>query len=466
MLSNKFVLLLLLGLLSLFQLYSFVETGSVAIIFSTAIVYSIMFFISFRKEDISITSPIVILLFAIIMSYVLRPIYIVTRSDPLTYATSLTKNMAEYAMPVVFASVICMLFGYKTVSKYRDRSIVAPNSQISEKMLWKGQSVSTLTNVLLAIGSTSYLVLILTVGVSISQMFTEVFDFRISSSSNGNLYISSLSLWCFWSIFYIKTIYYFMTGLSYKKILTLITLFVIFCILTIPFGTRGYLIIPIISTLWLLNTLSPKNISIVKIVPILLIIVILSSLLLALRNNGFESTAESTPFEDFTSRFDFFDFFSLTFSSFPNSDSGFIWGRSIIDFLIQPIPRSIIPDKVYKTSAFLTSILLPHYPKTFTPEYGLITELYINFGLPGILFGSMAFGCAMRRLENFLEMSKKNPFILFWYCSIVMAPLGWFMSGISSDITINVLVNTFLTIVFSRLLRLEVNQPLQNTLKT
>jgi hypothetical protein len=305
-------------------------------------------------------------------------------------------------------------------------------------------------------------------GLSFLSGFSDPFAFRIATASGGSFYISAIALWSLWSIFYILAIPLIF---SYKKLSTRSLLFKIFILvavffaiflLSIPFGSRGYLLVPILSVLWIIDSsriVSREPLNAFILLPILLAMILFSGFFSIYRQSGVGS-ADLEPallssllgrldlqdiIEQFVVRFDSFDFFASIVNSFDRSRHDFLYGRSILDFMIQPIPRFLLPEKVYKTSAFLTQTFFPSLPQTFTPEYGLITEAYVNLGALGVLLGGALLGLIIRINEYFIDANISNASFVLFYVPIILVPLGWFLSGFNSDTTVMFLVNSLLS---------------------
>ena len=77
-----------------------------------------------------------------------------------------------------------------------------------------------------------------------------------------------------------------------------------------------------------------------------------------------------------------------------------------------PLPRSIFPNKLPEIGELFT--------RTFYPEYFLITsfgipaigELYINFGVFGVLFGMLFLGVITKNVYQILLIKRGNVWIL------------------------------------------------------
>lgn len=90
----------------------------------------------------------------------------------------------------------------------------------------------------------------------------------------------------------------------------------------------------------------------------------------------------------------------------------FQYGKTFLSLLTMPLPRSIFPNKLPEIGELFT--------RTFYPDYFLITsfgipaigELYINFGVFGILFGMLFLGVITKNIYQILLTKRDNVWIL------------------------------------------------------
>lgn len=80
------------------------------------------------------------------------------------------------------------------------------------------------------------------------------------------------------------------------------------------------------------------------------------------------------------------------------SEVGFIHGETYLAFLAAPIPRAFWQDKP-RAGGYQTALLVFGRDDTAIPP-GNVGELYLNFGLLGVVFGMFLFGLLMRILYN------------------------------------------------------------------
>jgi hypothetical protein len=431
------------------------------------LIIALLLFIGiFLKKHIYLLSPYSIIVFVMFQSYVIRPLYLSGNDQFLSFAPDISQAdlYKPLALVILFIlSFISSYFCFKSAAKrLSDRLIFPFHSQ------WRNGRLLSALAILFFCSFVSYVLMIRISGLSFLSGFSDPFAFRIATASGGSFYISAIALWSLWSIFYILAIPLIF---SYKKLSTRSLLFKIFILvavffaiflLSIPFGSRGYLLVPILSVLWIIDSsriVSREPLNAFILLPILLAMILFSGFFSIYRQSGVGS-ADLEPallssllgrldlqdiIEQFVVRFDSFDFFASIVNSFDRSRHDFLYGRSILDFMIQPIPRFLLPEKVYKTSAFLTQTFFPSLPQTFTPEYGLITEAYVNLGALGVLLGGALLGLIIRINEYFIDANISNASFVLFYVPIILVPLGWFLSGFNSDTTVMFLVNSLLS---------------------
>ena len=78
---------------------------------------------------------------------------------------------------------------------------------------------------------------------------------------------------------------------------------------------------------------------------------------------------------------------------------GYLCGQSYYRLLFLPIPRPIWPDKPFNTQRIMAQWLNPRTSSVQTTPVGIIGDLYVNFGMAGIL-GMLVFGYVFGRLDR------------------------------------------------------------------
>ena len=153
-------------------------------------------------------------------------------------------------------------------------------------------------------------------------------------------------------------------------------------------------------------------------------------------------------FDKGASRFDSVDFFTWILGTIPSSRNEFTYGRSALDLIAQPIPRFLMPNKPSQTSAYLMETLLPDYDRSFTPEFGLVAELYVNGWIVGVVCGGLAFGPMLATCEHYVHMHRRADSVMLLYAGSITTPMGRLLAGWNSFATIMFIFNLLLGIAF------------------
>ena len=82
----------------------------------------------------------------------------------------------------------------------------------------------------------------------------------------------------------------------------------------------------------------------------------------------------------------------------------YMYGQSYYRLLFVPIPRSLWPDKPYNSQIVLAQWINPGTLRIASIPVGIIGDLYVNFGMWGIL-GLLGFGCAFGRLDRSRQLN-------------------------------------------------------------
>jgi hypothetical protein len=418
------------------------------------------------KKHVYLLSTYNIIIFAIFASYFVRPLYLVRDKSVLSFAPGIER--VDLVIPLLLASLFCFCFSVghfssKVLASTISNTFAFPYSCVIRKPRFLPALI-----ILFIFACACYLIMLRMAGSSFVSAIADPFAFRISSSSGGSFYVSAFALWSLWSIFYVLYIRFLgipgaqrSDNLSYKRIVLAIVFAIIFT-LSIPFGSRGYLLVPILSILWMQdNSRSPsvKPINAFVLIPVAILMISFSGFFGVYRQAGISDLSLSQVaavidkislddlVEQFAVRFDSFDFFASIVDRCTHNDCDYLYGRSLADFLVQPIPRSLMPDKVYKTSALLTQTYFPSLPHTFTPEYGLITELFINIGALGVAMGGVVLGVFTRVVDLVVSSNSSNVSFMLFCLPIILTPLGFFLAGFNSDTSIMFIMNSLLSLV-------------------
>jgi len=415
------------------------------------------------KSGVSLVSPLTLTLAPAIMLFVVRPLVFAWGSAPGTYAVGLQSDMLVRA--TALAVVFFLFFAVGFLAKLG--VAIARGLPIPAGRVWYRRRLWAVLALLATIALVAFLVTVRMSGMSLLASLGDSFSFRIATSGGGAFYVSALALWCMWGVYWLALIDSAGRRAKVGRIIALAALFLLLALFTVPFGSRSYLLGPVVGTLFVLDYgRQGARLSIGRALPVLALMLLFiggygvfrdlsyggsfsSQALARVLDGGYLSAIVNR----LVARFDALDFLAVTLHRFPAADQGFLLGRSAVDFLVQPLPRALFSAKPYKTSALLTGVLFPDYPRTFTPEYSLIAEAYINFGVLSVPLAGLLFGTIVRAIGEYLEAHRHNPSVLFWWAPVVTAPMAWLMSGFNSDASVGVIMNLVLGLLVLKVIR-------------
>ena len=132
-----------------------------------------------------------------------------------------------------------------------------------------------------------------------------------------------------------------------------------------------------------------------------------------------------------------FDVYQNTIASVP-SVINYQYGFTYLVFAVKFVPRIFMPDKIQGASEIIMAALYPQVKDAFfTPSY--LGELYLNFGLAGVLTGSLLLGVFAAWLYSFLQKNIKNRLAVILYS--VMMPIFIFeMRGDFGNATVGLIM--------------------------
>jgi hypothetical protein len=98
---------------------------------------------------------------------------------------------------------------------------------------------------------------------------------------------------------------------------------------------------------------------------------------------------------------------------------GYLNGQSIYGWMFAPIPPRLWPGKpLYLRMPPVLSTIIFNEPTNNIPP-GIIAEMYINFGLTGLLLGMGLIGFLLRYMHDFFQRDGNSVFAQFIYAIIV-----------------------------------------------
>ena len=108
-------------------------------------------------------------------------------------------------------------------------------------------------------------------------------------------------------------------------------------------------------------------------------------------------------------------------------------GKTMVTWLVAPIPRSIWPDKPGIGAGDELRRIFGTYWGTSVPP-GIVGELYLNFGMFGVLVGMLAVGLLLRSIYATLQPRFPNPaFVLIYALLSTRIGLGMLSASVSGS---------------------------------
>jgi oligosaccharide repeat unit polymerase len=135
------------------------------------------------------------------------------------------------------------------------------------------------------------------------------------------------------------------------------------------------------------------------------------------------------------------------------------WGRTYLAFFTAPVPRALSPHKLLPAPGIFTLAVWPHLwlEEGTTIPPGLVGEMYMNFGFPGIAVGMAMFGYLLARLQAACGPRYRTVWVLFYALMVGMIP--HFIRGDLEDGAVALAILSLPTLVaawFARIRRVRI----------
>lgn len=292
----------------------------------------------------------------------------------------------------------------------------------------------------------------------ISMIFNSL-EIRKTLGSGFFVYLSLLSSLLFSSLIYSSLYLFLYFNNRIRLALT------IFCLLFffLPLGSRGAIVLQFFSIFVIVNTFRGR-VNWFYLFVFFVFAIIFSVVYLSIREGGeAEIVGMQEIFISILSRFDSFDNVMMIWNS---SNNELIYGKSIFDFLLQFIPRTLYIDKPYLFPSEMTRKYLPFvFDNGVTFDFSGIYEAYINFGA----FGSILFGVWIGAFLKFNDVirlwafEQRSLFLSFLYSGLFMIPsfyfsIAWINSGVNIYIISVVIMNFVFYWFFVRKINSKINK--------
>lgn len=436
-------------ILFLFSLWCFVssliETDVVYLLLGVVFLLCTVVLVVFRRaiqEDVF--SPIFVAVGAIILTYGIGGIYLYTNLEGF-YRSFITRQDPSIicALLLVILFIVCFLFGLVFIHpiKFRKMSVFAGDINLGK--------AKVITVLFIFLGIMTYYGMVRSLGYGgIGEIGRNVMAFRTSASTQGRYYFKFLYEILIQSPFFLWLVLYYKYRGSMKRNFTLkaFLLSYLFVILLMGLisGSRSQVIHPLLGCVFIYNCLRKKvSVSLIVLFIVIMMPFILSYAIyrnLPSRDMGdialekkIEICVNALSFDSVTRAF--VTRFNAAFENLIHllnlSEREFLWGKSFVDFLYQPIPRAIFPDKPYLFGMAMTKKIYPEFfARGGGTSFGLIPEAFMNFHIGGVILFGMVFGFLIGFLQKLYFYNRENPFFVFFYINLFTVPWGWLAGGL------------------------------------
>jgi len=395
-----------------------------------------------------LASPLTLCCIVIGLSYVLRPVVLAERTATESLATLFDRN--DLSEPAMIATGFCVAF---TLGVLYPR---VANSRTSDNLPVQALTHTVRVNPIAGVVAASMALLFLLytfriTGFTLAGAFSDPALFRAAANKGGLFYLSGVTVALSWVPYWGLLV----TNARARHLVTpmLVVSLLFGMVVTFPFGQRTYFMAPILGLIAVYE-LTRRTIKAKAILPLALGGIAAFGAYTTFRANQGASVSAANVYslnsatEDFSGRFDAFDFWAQTYQTFGGE---WLFGRSLYDLALQPIPRIWFPLKPSQTSAYLVSSQQPDVGRSFTPEYGLVTELYINGALFAVLVGAVLVGWAFVRFDSALTpIIVATPTKAFLMLPFISFPAQWLLGGINSFTTVSFVLFFLVLLPFSR----------------
>jgi hypothetical protein len=150
-------------------------------------------------------------------------------------------------------------------------------------------------------------------------------------------------------------------------------------------------------------------------------------------------------------RFDSFRRYLEIIEVLSTGESGidYSYGQPFLALLLSPIPRAILPEKPWLSSAVYTQTFHPQYAaNSIYFEISLFGEAYLNFGVAGVVAYCLFVGVLVRALQSYFSDILSKPAKLAFYANTCLLPLGLFQAGICEPVTTGAIFSILYNIWF------------------
>lgn len=423
------------------------------------LVISVVYMTEKRKRGLDLFSPYSVFLLMYLLFFGIKPLDM--------YLFREVPDDFTAALIYVAIGLLSFLFGYYMKIGTRLGRIIKP---MPDK--WEKTHVLTSIAMFAAAGMILYLLILrLTEIGSISGAYSNMWMFRFKAFSQGMAYLSLLTYF-FLSASLVIWLTYLLGSDKVRYLFWLMFIAYLFCVLIVisSFGLRALSVAIIISLLLCYNYLK-KKVSILWLAVFLIMVIVFVALMGQARNpdasntdyGQLMSTASTIPAENylegFMGRIDAFPNFIYILNEFPTQTMDFRYGATFINFLFQPIPRALFPEKPYLIPDIYTQQYFPGDVGRVSKDPSIFGELYMNLHVGGIILGLMLLGIICRIFQVYIEKNSGNKGVILFYTLQFGFPASYLGPGFSSGATESFLFFLVIILIFLNIIKIRPKEP-------
>lgn len=400
-------------------------------IFLLVLILLITYIVNLRKFK-NIFMPISITYIALIISFVVKGLYIID-----TQKFSNNEMILPYIYILIFVGFFSIGFSLSGKSKKLENYLALSSRELIDQ--------NKIKKIILIFIIIAIVLFVRKIGISnITTIFSNVLGNRILFQNEGGLYTQTIILILLQFSLYLFIVSLFEKHGKFKFSFFLIFILAVNLFIPMTLGGRGMIFTPILMTIYIMSQYSKSN-NYVFLIFLGVFVVLFSGWYGMFRDGIVETDSGSGDFiKNVLDRYVQLD--NLTRLS--NNKVDIPFGKSVVDFLYSPIPRSLFPDKPYNFNSQMTQIYLPlQFQNKIVSDFTAIGELLINFGIVGVAVGGFVFG-KLIDIYNKLVVSDNSLFIKIWYPFMMLKPMSILYGGmINSTVNMMLLLETPLLII-------------------
>lgn len=411
-----------------FEIFNFKGYESLFLMICALINLLLASYLLKKKNTLILLNPIFFLFVASNISILLRAYYMVYDAGPLIeYELRRGLPIVDFIIPtiLIFISLVCFLMGFET-KRFE-------NIAFGTKTIWSDKNIVGISLVLVCFSLLGIGLFIYTIlgSLSVESILANISGKRFATVASGASeerlsfgYLRWLGSLSNYSTF-ILLIHFYHKGKRFSSVKVLLLVISISLSVFFPFfnSERSSLIIFFFGILIILYVY--KELSFTKLAAsgiIILFLFTITTLLRSQSNNTIDITSQN-PIEKLVVNKNLFGVAKTAhIYHYINANKNYQYGLSFITFLFAPIPKSLWLDKPDLIPGKKIGLEVFDSKVAGVPP-GIVAELYWNFDLIGIFFGSFFIGYLVKLILNRFKLLNEdlsiNPSSLLYLLFII-----------------------------------------------